>query len=146
MILSLKASVAYKKMFTLRRTTLSVVEQPSSDITRLFAGHCPMSGANIRLKFKSNISFRVSPILHFWVLGKMSGFLVMVRVVLGPWISILGYFLNPTSEIWSFQGLWLLVTLTLYLNCTFLWGTGLSETVIALTENLRNSATKPNAF
>ena len=42
MLLSSKTSV------TLRPATVSVVEQLSSDITRFFAGHCPISGANIQ--------------------------------------------------------------------------------------------------
>ena len=33
---------------TSRRTTVSVVKQPSSDINQFFAGHCPMSGVNIQ--------------------------------------------------------------------------------------------------
>ena len=47
MLLSLKTSVKKKKL-TSRRTTVSVVKQPSSHITRTFAGHCPMYVASIQ--------------------------------------------------------------------------------------------------
>ena len=41
---------------TSRQTNESVVKQPSSDITRFVAGHCPMSGANIQIwRAKQNI-------------------------------------------------------------------------------------------
>ena len=41
-----------KKKLTSRRTTVSVVKQPSPNITRFFALHCPMSGANIQACFE----------------------------------------------------------------------------------------------
>ena len=47
MILNFKKSVTYKKK-TFTPNNLSVVKQPSSDITQFFAGHCSMSGANIQ--------------------------------------------------------------------------------------------------
>ena len=37
-----------KKKLTWRRTSVSIVKKISLDITRLFAGDCPMSGANIQ--------------------------------------------------------------------------------------------------
>ena len=49
MLLSFKASVTYiKKILTLRLISVSVVKQLSSNITQVFARHCPMSGANIQ--------------------------------------------------------------------------------------------------
>ena len=48
MLLSFETSVAYKNfLLTSRRTTVSVVKQLLSNISRFFARHCPMSGANI---------------------------------------------------------------------------------------------------
>ena len=47
-LLSFKTSVTYKKILASCRTTVSVVKQLSSDITQFFAGHFPMSGANIQ--------------------------------------------------------------------------------------------------
>ena len=48
MLVTFKSSVTYKKFLTSRRATLSVVKQLSSDITRFFAGRCPIFGANIQ--------------------------------------------------------------------------------------------------
>ena len=45
MLLSLKTLVTYKKNLTASRTTLSVVKQLLSDITRFFVEHRPMPGA-----------------------------------------------------------------------------------------------------
>ena len=51
MLLSLRRlKMTYKKCLTSRRATAAVLKQLSSDITRLFAGHCPMSGANIQAR------------------------------------------------------------------------------------------------
>ena len=55
MLLSVNTSVPYKFFLTSRRTIVSVVKQPSSDITRFFVGDCPMSGTNIQACFISNI-------------------------------------------------------------------------------------------
>ena len=43
-----KINPAYKKKLTSCRTTAPVMKQLLSDITQLFAGHCPISGANIQ--------------------------------------------------------------------------------------------------
>ena len=51
MLLSFKTSLAYNIFLTSRRTTVSVVKQPLSDITRFFARLCPMFGAIFRLGF-----------------------------------------------------------------------------------------------
>ena len=53
MLLSFKTSVTYNFFSILRQAILSVVKQLSLDITRFFAGHCPMSGANILAGFWS---------------------------------------------------------------------------------------------
>ena len=61
-LLSFKKSVNYKK--NSRQTAVSVVKQLLSDITRSFAGHCPISGANIHIwsvKYKqdTHLKFKV---------------------------------------------------------------------------------------
>ena len=48
MLLSSKTSVTYNSFLTSRQTTVSVVKQPSLAITQVFAGHYPMSHANIQ--------------------------------------------------------------------------------------------------
>ena len=48
MILSSKILINYTKIFsTSHWITVSFVKQLSSNIAQFFAGHCPMSGANI---------------------------------------------------------------------------------------------------
>ena len=51
MLLSIKMLVysLIKIFLTSHWTTLSIMKQPSSDITQFFAGHCPMSGATIQV-------------------------------------------------------------------------------------------------
>ena len=49
MLLRFKTLVIYKKIFlTSLRTTASVLKQLLSDITRYFAEHCLLPGANIQ--------------------------------------------------------------------------------------------------
>ena len=49
MLLSFKTSVTYEIFFlNLHQTTAPVVKQFSSDTTRFFAGHCPISDANMQ--------------------------------------------------------------------------------------------------
>ena len=47
MLLSFKTWVTYKLFLTSSRTTMSVMRQLSSVVTRFFAGYCPMSDVNI---------------------------------------------------------------------------------------------------
>ena len=56
MLWSLKMSVtmSFFLILTSRRTTVSVVKQPLSDITRFFAGHCPVSGATIQARKRTS--------------------------------------------------------------------------------------------
>ena len=49
MFRSFKTPVTHKKNLTSRWTTVSVVKELSSDITRFFAGHSLMSGASIQV-------------------------------------------------------------------------------------------------
>ena len=46
MLLSFKVLLTYQFVLISHRTTVSAVKQISSDKTRLFVGHCPMSVAN----------------------------------------------------------------------------------------------------
>ena len=46
MLLIFKMSVTNNLFLTSRRTTVFLVKLHSSDISRYFAGHCPMSGVN----------------------------------------------------------------------------------------------------
>ena len=50
MLLSFKMSLTYKKKLTSCRTTASIVKLLSLDMTRFFAVHCSMSGANIQVQ------------------------------------------------------------------------------------------------
>ena len=47
-LIRVKTLATYKKSLTSRRKIMSVPKQLLSDITRIFTGHCPMSGANIQ--------------------------------------------------------------------------------------------------
>ena len=47
-LLSFKTLVTYIIFLTSQQSTMSVVKRLSSEITRVFSGHCPMSGANIQ--------------------------------------------------------------------------------------------------
>ena len=51
LLLSFKTLVTYNFFLTSHRTTVPVVKQLSPDITRYFAGHCPMSGSNIQARY-----------------------------------------------------------------------------------------------
>ena len=48
MLLSFKTSVTYINFFNFKPDISVRCEAPSSDITRFFAGHCPISDANIQ--------------------------------------------------------------------------------------------------
>ena len=57
MLLSFKTLVTYDLFLTSRQTFVSVVKQLSLDITRFFAGHCPMSVAVIQAIINICISY-----------------------------------------------------------------------------------------